>query len=247
LTALPRIAGLVDHTDNEFRAELVATARRLKIEPAWLAACIAFETAKSWAPDVLSGGGRYRGPQDNGKAVGLIQFTGVSIAAMARRGWVTSKEELAALSAVQQLEWVERHFVTVGAVGRMRSVSDVYMAIFAPAGIGKPDGFALYAAPSSAYTANKGLDRNGDGTITRGEACAAVKALLAQGIAAGSVEVQEDSGGVDGAAVVAFPGLAGVGDELSALRESVDSLHASICGRLDTLNESLRALTTVHR
>lgn len=247
MTALPRIAGLAEHTDNEFRAELIATARRLKIEPAWLAACIAFETARTWAPNVTSGGGVYRGPQDDSKAVGLIQFTNVALDAMAKRWRRVSKAELAALSALQQLEWVERYFVTVNASGRMRSASDVYMAIFAPSGIGKPDSFVLYSAPSAAYAANKGLDRNGDGTITRGEACEAVKVLLAQGTAAGSIEVQEPSGGVDGVAVVAFPGLAGVGDELSAMRESVDSLHASICGRLDTLNESLRALTTVHR
>lgn len=239
---LPRIAGMVERTTPAFRSELVAVAKRLGIEPSWLAACIAFETARSWAPNVTSGGGTYRGPQDDGKAVGLVQFTGVALSAMARKGWEVSKAELAALSAEQQLEWVERYFVAVGAPGRMRNIGDVYMAIFAPSGIGKPDAFVLYSKPSAAYTANRGLDRNGDGTITRGEAVVHVKAILSQGIASGIVDVEEEGG--DGAAVTAFPDLSAVGAELKSMRESVDSLHASICGRLDAVNLSLRTLTT---
>lgn len=242
MTTLPRIAGMVERTTPAFRSELVAVAKRLGIEPSWLAACIAFESARSWAPNVTSGGGIYRGPQDDAKAVGLVQFTGVALSAMARKGWEVSKAELAALSAEQQLEWVERYFRAVGAAGRMRDIGDVYMAIFAPSGIGKPDAFVLYAKPSAAYMANRGLDRNGDGTITRGEAVAHVKALLAQGIAAGTVDVEEEGG--DGAAVTAFPDLSAVGAELKSMRESVDSLHASICGRLDAVNLSLRTLTT---
>lgn len=243
MARIAKVVGLEQKTTPAFRARLVQVSESLGIDPSWLAACIAFETAKSWSPAVTAGGGTYQGPADDRKAVGLIQFTQVALRAMAARGWSVTKAQLAAMTAEEQLTWVERYFVTVGAKGRMRNVGDVYMAIFAPSAIGKPDSLVLYRAPSGEYTPNAGLDANHDGAITRGEATGTVRYLLAQGTAAGSLEVTAGEGG-DGAAGTFFPavGCPVVGDELSRIRESVTEIQIGVLGRLDSINAHLQTL-----
>jgi len=191
--SLSHIKGL-ERTTPEFRTGLVELARRLGIEPDWLGAVIAYETAYTWAPNICSGAVYYRGPLDDGRAVGLIQFTRPALEMFARAGWPVTKAELAALSAEAQLLWVERYFRAVGAVGRMRNVGDVYMAVFAPAAVGKPDSMVLYRAPSSAHTANRHLDRDHDGAITRAEAIRDVETVLAQAQARGPLEVADPLG-----------------------------------------------------
>lgn len=245
MTKLAKIVGLESKTTPEFRRRLVEIATNLALEPSWLAACIAFETAKSWSPSIVSGGGHYRGQQDAAKAVGLIQFTGVALRAMAARTreWSTTKAALAAMSAEEQLTWVERYFVTVGAKGRCRNVGDVYMAIFAPSAIGKPSTYPLYVSPTPEFTANRGLDGNRDGTITRGEATATVEYLLAQGKAAGEIEVAEGGAGEAG---TFFPSGSDpvVGDELRQLRESVTNMHTNVLQRLDSMTADLKTLVS---
>jgi len=53
----------------------------------------------------------------------------------------------------------------------LKNLGDVYMAIFSPAAIGKPDSYVLIdrAKQPTAYSQNKGLDSTGDGKITHGE------------------------------------------------------------------------------
>ena len=54
------------------------------------------------------------------------------------------------------------------------------MAILFSVAVGKPSSFVLFAGPSVAYTQNSGLDRDGDGAVTKAEA-AAVAAKLERG------------------------------------------------------------------
>lgn len=68
--------------------------------------------------------------------------------------------------------------------GRLHNLGDLYMAILWPRGVGKPDEYALFAqsdGESRTYLQNRGLDIDKDGVITRGEACAKVKAKLVEG------------------------------------------------------------------
>lgn len=242
-------------TTLSFRRALRRCAAAIGIDVAWLAAVIAFETAYTFASDIVSGGKRYRGSVDDGKAIGLIQFTNVALKAMSSRGWKISKGELARLSPEEQLIWVQRYFETVGAVGRMHDVGDVYMAVFAPIAVGKSDATVLYSEPSSAYRANSALDRNKDGTITRGEAIAGVQYILASAKHRDPI----DDGG-DAIDDVTFPdGVAsrssggvtdsvtdGVTDSvsLSAINEQLDNAKRDICSRLDLVIESLRVAGT---
>ena len=68
----------------------------------------------------------------------------------------------------------------------MKTLSDVYMAILWPAGIGKPDDYVLFYQKDSKhpkrYIQNARLDFNKDGLITRAEAAARVQKMLDEGL-----------------------------------------------------------------
>ena len=97
-------------------------------------------------------------------ATGLIQFMPNTA-----RSLGTSTEELKKMSAVEQLDFVYKYFKMTG-VGDGK-LGDLYLAVFMPAHIGKPDDTVLGSAGASGfsgkvYAQNKGLDRNRDGVIT---------------------------------------------------------------------------------
>lgn len=98
-------------------------------------------------------------------ATGLIQFMPNTA-----RQLGTTTEELYNMDAVQQLDYVYKFFKMVGVRPGM-DLGDLYMAVFMPAHIGKPDNFVLGSAGApgfagAVYRQNSGLDRNKDGTIT---------------------------------------------------------------------------------
>ena len=155
---------------REFRNELRRIADLLAVEPDWLMACMAFESGRTFSPGVLNAAGS--------GAVGLIQFMPSTAAALG-----TTTAALSRMSAVGQLEYVLRYFLP--REGRLRNLGDVYMAILWPVAVGKPDTYVLFdradAKYPKRYVQNAGLDFNRDGRITRGEACARVTAMLADG------------------------------------------------------------------
>jgi hypothetical protein len=51
----------------------------------------------------------------------------------------------------------------------------------------KPAGHVLFRKGSIAYKLNRGLDRNGDGSITKAEAADRVVALLGEGLQPGNI------------------------------------------------------------
>ena len=53
--------------------------------------------------------------------------------------------------------------------GRMKNLGDVYMAIHWPAGVGKSDDYVMYREGSKEYSANRNLDLDNDGVVTRGD------------------------------------------------------------------------------
>jgi hypothetical protein len=137
--------------------------------PNWIMACMAFESGESFSPSVRNGAGS--------GAVGLIQFMPGTA-----KGLGTTTDELAALTAEEQLEFVHKYFLPYK--GKLIKLSDVYMAILWPAAIGRDDDAPLWNAATrpTTYRQNAGLDVNKDFTITKGEAASKVAAKLVKGL-----------------------------------------------------------------
>lgn len=156
----------------EFRADVIALCGRIGIvEPSWLMACMAFETGCTFSPSRRNARTR---------ATGLIQFMPKTAI------WLgTTVEELACMTAVEQLEYVEAYFQPVKF--RFATLSDVYMAILWPVAVGKPESHPLFKRGTNAYTQNRELDLNVDGVVTKEEATAFVKRRLVLGFEPGKV------------------------------------------------------------
>lgn len=98
-------------------------------------------------------------------ATGLIQFMPSTA-----RNLGTTTDELGKMDGVEQLDYVYKYFKSVGVQPGMK-LGDLYMAVFMPAHVGKPDNFVLGQAGADGfsgkvYDQNKGLDRDRDGAIT---------------------------------------------------------------------------------
>ncbi|WP_309388338.1 hypothetical protein [Chelatococcus sambhunathii] len=94
----------------------------------------------------------------------------------------TTTAALAAMTAEDQLDYVEKYFKPYK--NKLHTLSDVYMAILWPAAVGKASSYVLFKAPGATYKVNKGLDANKDGQITKSEAAAKVFAKLTKGLGA---------------------------------------------------------------
>jgi hypothetical protein len=146
-----------------------AFSARLGIDPNWLMACMAFESAETFSPRVknMAGSG----------ATGLIQFMPATAKAMG-----TSTEHLSTMSAEDQLSYVFKYFWPYK--GRISSLEDCYMCILWPRAAGKPDDYPLFdrAAMPTTFRQNSGLDLNADGVVTKREAAAMVRVALGRGL-----------------------------------------------------------------
>jgi hypothetical protein len=149
-----------------FKTTLLNIAAGLGCDPSHLMACIAFETGESFSPSIQN---RLT------HATGLIQFMPNTAEALG-----TSIDQLAGMSAVDQLRFVQKYLSPFS--GKMRTLSDVYMTILFPRAVGKPESFVLFASPSVAYDENRGLDVNNDLSITKGEAAGKVQRELEKGL-----------------------------------------------------------------
>lgn len=147
------------------RAALRACARAVQCDPSHLSAVIMFES--NWDPKAFNAA--YEGS-------GLIQFIKSTSAAM---GYTT--QQILAMSRIEQLGLVQRYLMPYR--GRISTLTDLYMAVLRPTAIGKPDDHALItSAEGKAYIANKGLDLNKDGNITKLEATEYVRRRLEEGL-----------------------------------------------------------------
>lgn len=152
---------------QDFRNKVREIAKRLRFNPNHLMAVMAFETGATFSPSIRNAAGS--------GAVGLIQFMPNTAS-----GLGTSSDKLAGMTAEQQLDMVEKYLEPYS--GRMRSITDMYMAVLYPAAVGKADDFVVFKSPSVAYTQNAGLDVNRDGEITKKEATAQVIRMYNLGI-----------------------------------------------------------------
>jgi hypothetical protein len=96
-------------------------------------------------------------------------------------------EKLAAMTAVQQLDYVEK-YLRLQMKRQKKSLStleDVYMAILYPAAIGSDRNSTLFAKGSKEYTQNAGFDKNKDGKITPAEISTLLRAKYEKGLKPG--------------------------------------------------------------
>lgn len=151
--------------DRPSRDRVREIAARHGIDPSWLMACMAFETGETFAPGVRNAASG---------ATGLIQFMPRTAVALG-----TTTDELAQMTVYEQLGRVEEYFEPY--LGRLKTLSDTYMAILWPKAVGQPEDFPLFKRGSKAYEQNAGLDTDGDGVVTKAEATAKVAAKLERG------------------------------------------------------------------
>ena len=148
-----------------FRQKLRDCCARLRVNPDFLMAAMAFETGETFSPRTMNA---------RSKATGLIQFMPSTAASLG-----TSIEQLAQMTAEGQLDFVEKHFHPF--TGRVQSLEDTYMAILFPVAIGQSNDFVLFRRGTIAYDQNRGLDANGDGLVTKDEAAQRVRSKLNKG------------------------------------------------------------------
>lgn len=157
---------------GDFKRKTIAISRRLGVDPSHLMAVMAFETGRSFDPAITNRAGS--------GATGLIQFMPATA-----RGLGTTTARLAAMSAVDQLDYVEKYLAPYA--GRMADLPGVYMAVLYPRAVDKEPGYVLFRKGSVAYKLNRGLDVNFNGQVTKAEAAAKVQALLAEGLRPGLI------------------------------------------------------------
>lgn len=152
----------------EFRVKVRAISLRLGCAPDDLMTCMAWESGRSFSPSKknMAGSG----------ATGLIQFMPATAAALG-----TSTAALGAMTAVQQLDYVEKYFQPYK--GKLNTLADLYMAILWPLGVGKPMEYVLWnkATRPTTFRQNAGLDSNFDGSITKAECAAKLYGMKAEG------------------------------------------------------------------
>lgn len=157
VSTLLAVRGL-ETTSPAFRQGVVDMARRLNVDPDWLVTVMSFESAGTFSPSI-------RNPSSG--ATGLIQFLGSTAV-----GLGTTLDALAAMTAEEQLFYVEKYLTRVGKP--LRSLDDVYLAVFYPAAIGQPPEHVVFTSASKGYQQNAGFDTNHDGQITVAEISATV-------------------------------------------------------------------------
>lgn len=161
MSGLVNVPG-IEKVSEKFKEKVLQIAADLGTDPNFLMAIMSFESGHSFSPkkkNPLSG------------ATGLIQFMPKTAI-----GLGTTIAALEKMTAEAQLDVVAQYFKPFK--GRMNTLEDAYMAVLFPVAVGKGSGFVLFKRPSVTYKQNHGLDLNGDGMITVGEAASRVRAGL---------------------------------------------------------------------
>jgi hypothetical protein len=154
-----------------FRERVIQISENLGVNPDFLMACMAFESGSTFSPSIKNAAGS--------GAVGLIQFMPATAQALG-----TTTQLLEKMSAVKQLDFVEKYFFTKKA--KLKTLEDVYMTILWPVAVGKSLDYVLFDKNDTdhpkRYIQNAGLDFDKDGKITKAEAAAKVRRQLELGL-----------------------------------------------------------------
>ena len=114
---------LIKENKEAFTQKVKDICQNLAIDPDWLMLVMWFETARTFRADIVN-------PVSG--ATGLVQFM-----PRTARSLGTTTEALKNMSNVEQLDYVKRYLSPYA--GRMKNWLDVYLAVFYPVLIGKPD------------------------------------------------------------------------------------------------------------
>jgi hypothetical protein len=157
------------HVSPVFRDRVRWIGQSLGVNPDYLMACMAWESAETFSPSVKNAAGS--------GATGLIQFMPSTAIALG-----TSTAKLAKMSAEDQLNYVYKYFRPYA--GKLSNLGDVYMAILWPRGVGKDDSYILWDQGKSPTTfrQNAGLDLNKDKKVTRKECLKKIEEKLKKGL-----------------------------------------------------------------
>lgn len=155
--------------DKPFLTAVNKVGNQLGVSPTDLLAVMSFETVGSFDAGIQN---------PNSTATGLIQFLESTA-----KGLGTSTTALSKMSRVEQMEYVQKYLAPFK--GKMKNLGDIYMAVHWPAGVGKDDAYVMYKTGSDEYEANKNLDLNGDGTVTRGETLVRLQSVISGSTTAG--------------------------------------------------------------
>jgi len=128
LRGAPSAEDLAAIQSPEFNDKLNKIGQKLGVDPKDLMRIMQFETGGTMSPSQKSG---------TSKAVGLIEFMPDTATALG-----TTTQDLAQMSAVEQLDYVYR-FYKMNGVRPGMGVGDLYMLTFMPAAVNKPDDFVL--------------------------------------------------------------------------------------------------------
>ena len=147
---------------SPFDKKLNKICYEMGIKAKWLRAVIKFETAFTMSHKIQN-------PKSG--ATGLIQFmpsTAIDLG--------TDTAMLKRMSAIKQLDFVEKYFSQKRFNGKLNEFTDLYLAVLYPASVGKADGYILGKGNQIDSIAAKNwlFDKNKDKKITVGE----VKAYL---------------------------------------------------------------------
>lgn len=157
----------------DFKEKVIKIATNLGTDPDYLMAIMAFETGETFDPAQRNHANPTNGP------VGLIQFTHDGAAAVGK-----TKAELATMTALEQLDYVEKFLMAKKHKGLER-LEDLYAAVHYPVATGRDLDYVLYKKAEGKagrnYRANSGLDINNDGSVTLREAATKVREKLVEG------------------------------------------------------------------
>lgn len=159
---------LIPENREMFATKVIEIAARLGIQANWLMIVFFIETAAN-----VYGRINHRIKNALG-ATGLLQFMPRTLMSMG-----LTSETICNMSNVQQLEVVYRYLAPYA--GRMKSLTDCYLAVLFPVAMGKPDQFILQTSTLSAQVVarwNPLYDLNKDMQITVGEVKAKLKTFI---------------------------------------------------------------------
>ncbi len=135
---------------QKFIQKVVIISKNLWMNPEHLMKVMAFETVGTLSPSIQN-------PKSS--ATWLIQFMGET----AINYW-TNVNILKTMTALDQLDYVEKYFLKHK--NQLKTLEDVYLAVFSPAFIGKSLDYVGYSIWTAAYAQNKWFDVNKDGKMT---------------------------------------------------------------------------------
>jgi hypothetical protein len=130
---------LIKENKEAFINKVIQISEFLIIRPEWLMIVMWFETAGTLNHRIVN---CQKGDDPNPlkrllkRAIGLIQFMPSTAKCLG-----TTSLNLYNMSNVEQLEFVKKYLTPYR--GKMKSLTDVYMVVFFPAAVGKPDSFII--------------------------------------------------------------------------------------------------------